>query len=102
MVGTAKYKRRVTPEHKFMFSPGVSRPFARTDATGGTTAALGNDEASLLTRKVYRGFGDLPIGLLRPLALTGTPGNQIADNRLRSGQRQPAAQQWHSECVKRR
>ena len=80
-----KYKIYVNPEHEFMLSLGVSREFARTGATGSTGAALDNDDTSSTTPTIFwgKGFGDLPIGFLRPLALTGTLGYAIADKKLK-------------------
>ena len=80
-----KYKPYVNAEHEFMLSLGVSREFARTGATGTTGAALDNDDTSSTTPMIFwgKGFGDLPIGLLRPLALTGTLGYTIADKKLK-------------------
>ena len=68
-----------------MLSLGVSREFARTGATGANGAALDNDDTSSTTPTVFwgKGFGDLPIGLLRPLAITGTLGYSIADKKLK-------------------
>jgi hypothetical protein len=76
-----KYKVFVSPEHEFMLSLGVSREFARTGATGANGAALDNDDTSSTTPTIFwgKGFGDLPIDYLRPLALTGTMGYQIAE-----------------------
>ena len=68
-----------------MLSLGVSREFARTGAIGGTGAALDNDDTSSTTPTIFwgKGFGDLPIGFLRPLALTGTLGYTFADKKLK-------------------
>ena len=48
--------------------------------------ALDNDDTSSTTPTIFwgKGFGDLPIGILRPLALTGTFGYQIADKKLKA------------------
>lgn len=83
--GALKYKVYVNPEHEFMLSLGVSREFARTGATGSTGGALDNDDTSSTTPTIFwgKGFGDLPIGFLRPLALTGTFGYQISDKKLK-------------------
>ena len=80
-----KYKVYVNPEHEFMLSLGVSREFARTGAIGATGAALDNDDTSSTTPTIFwgKGFGDLPIGFLRPLALTGTLGYTFADKKLK-------------------
>jgi hypothetical protein len=82
---TLKYKAYVNPEHEFMLSVGVSREFARTGANGSNGAALDNDDSSSTTPTIYfgKGFGDLPIGFLRPLALTGEFGYTIADKKLK-------------------
>ncbi len=83
--GTAKYKLYVNPEHEFMLSVGVSREFARTGTTGVNGAAIDNDDTSSTSPTVYfgKGFGDLPIGYLRPLAITGTLSYTIADKKLK-------------------
>ena len=62
-----------------------SREFARTGATGANGAALDNDDTSSTTPTIFwgKGFGDLPIGLLRPFAITGTLGYTIADKKLK-------------------
>ena len=79
-----KYKIYVNPEHEFMLSLGVFREFGRTGATGDTAAALDVDQTSSTTPTIFwgKGFGDLPIGLLRPVAITGTLGYSIADKKL--------------------
>jgi hypothetical protein len=80
-----KYKIYVNPEHEFMLSLGVFREFGRTGATGVSGAVLDVDQTSSTTPTIFwgKGFGDLPIGLLRPLALTGTLGYSIADQKLK-------------------
>ena len=80
-----KYKIYVNPEHEFMLSLGVVREFGRTGATGDTAAALDVDQTGATTPTVFwgKGFGDLPIGLLRPLAITGTLGYSITDQKLK-------------------
>ena len=84
--GTLKYQAYVNPDHEFMLSVGVSREFARTGATGSAGAAIDNDDTSSTTPTIYwgKGLGDLPIGYLRPLAVTGTLGYQIADKKLKA------------------
>jgi hypothetical protein len=80
-----KYKIYVNPEHEFMLSLGVFRMFGRTGATGDNASALGVNQTSSTTPTIFwgKGFGDLPIGFLRPLALTGTLGYSIADQKLK-------------------
>ena len=82
---TLKYKPYVNPEHEFMLSLGIERAFARTGANGTNGALLGADDSSSTTPTIYfgKGFGDLPIGWLRPLALTGQLGYTIADKKLK-------------------
>jgi hypothetical protein len=82
---TLKYKPYVNAEHEFMMSVGVTREFARTGANGSNGAVLDNDDSSSTTPTFYfgKGFGDLPIGWLRPFAITGTIGYQIADKKLK-------------------
>ena len=80
-----KYKIYVNPEHEFMLSLGVFREFGRTGATGDTAAALDVDQTGSTTPTIFwgKGLGDLPIGLLRPLAITGTLGYSVADQKLK-------------------
>jgi hypothetical protein len=80
-----QYRAYVSAEHEFVTSVGVEREFARTGATGTNGALLGNDDSSFTTPTIYfgKGFGDLPIGWLRPLALTGELGYTIADTKLK-------------------
>jgi len=82
---TPKYQAYVSPEHEFMLSVGVSRMFARTGANGSNGAALDNEDVSSTAPQIYfgKGLGDLPIGLLRPLAITGTLGYEITDKKLK-------------------
>ncbi len=82
---TLKYKPYVNAEHEFMMSVGVVRDFARTGANGSNGAVLGNEDTGSTTPMFYfgKGLGDLPIGMLRPLAITGTFGYQIADRKLK-------------------
>jgi hypothetical protein len=82
---TLKYKPYVNAEHEFMMSVGIVRDIARTGANGSNGATLGNDDSGSTTPTIYfgKGLGDLPIGYLRPLAITGTLGYQIADKKLK-------------------
>lgn len=80
---TVKWQPYVNAEHEFMVSLGVIREFARTGS-----ANIGNDDVGATTPTIYwgKGLGDLPIGYLRPLAVTGTFGYQIADKKLKATQ----------------
>jgi hypothetical protein len=82
---TLKYKPYVNAEHEFMMSVGLVRDIARTGANGSNGAVLGNDDSGSTTPTFYfgKGLGDLPIGYLRALAITGTLGYQIADKKLK-------------------
>jgi hypothetical protein len=82
---TLKYKPYVNAEHEFMMSVGVTRELARTGANGSNGGVLDNDDSGSTTPTFYfgKGLGDLPIGMLRPLAITGTFGYQIADKKLK-------------------
>jgi hypothetical protein len=86
VVVTLKYKPYVNDEHEFMFSVGVQREFARSGANGTNGAALGNDDSGSTGPTIYfgKGFGDLPIGPLRALALTGELTYTIADKELKA------------------
>jgi len=67
--------------HEFLVSVGVIRLFPHTGkgalADAGVTAATGNTTPSIY---VGKGLGDLPIGYLRPLAITGQFGYQFSDS----------------------
>ncbi len=79
---TAKWQAITDAEHEFVVSLGVIRAFG-----GGYTAAnVGGDYAGATSPTVYfgKGLGDLPIGLLRPLAVTGELSYWIPDRRLDS------------------
>jgi hypothetical protein len=82
---TLKYKPYVSAEHEFMLSVGVQREFARSGANGSNGSALDNDDSGSTSPTIYfgKGFGDLPIGVLRPLALTGELSYTIADKALK-------------------
>ena len=83
--GGLKYKVYVNDEHEFMLSLGVFQEFGSSGATGSNGDALGNDLTGSTTPTIFwgKGFGDLPIGYLRPFALTGTFGYTIANKGLK-------------------
>ncbi len=85
LVVTLKYKPYVNDEHEFLMSVGVQRAFARTGANGTNGALLGADDSGSTTPTLYfaKGFGDIPVGWVRPLALTGELGYVIADKKLK-------------------
>nr|WP_294505974.1 hypothetical protein [uncultured Rhodopila sp.] len=88
IVVTLKYKPYVSAEHEFLLSVGVQQEFARSGANGTNGATLGNDDAGVTAPTIYfgKGFGDLPIGPLRALALTGELSYAIADKGLKIDQ----------------
>jgi hypothetical protein len=85
LVVALKYKPYVNAPHEFMLSVGVRREFARTGANGSNGAVLDNDDSSSTTPTIFfgKGFGDIPVGWVRPFALTGQLGYTIADKKLK-------------------
>jgi hypothetical protein len=88
LVVTPKYKAYVNAEHEFLMSFGVQQMFARTGANGTNGATLGNSDSDTTGPTFYfgKGFGDLPIPALRPLAITGELTYTFADVRLQNDQ----------------
>jgi hypothetical protein len=82
---TLKWKPYINVEHEFMMSVGIVRDFARSGAYGENGATIGNDATGSTAPTIYfgKGFGDLPISYLRPLAITGELGYAIADKKLK-------------------
>jgi hypothetical protein len=78
---TGKYQTYVNPEHEFILSLGVIREFGGTGNINQGADRSGSTQPTAYTGK---GFGDLPIGLLRPLAITGELGYQIQDVKINS------------------
>ena len=77
---TAKWQAYTDAEHEFVTSLGVIRE------VGGTgTIHTGADHYGSTSPTGYfgKGLGDLPIGLLRPLAVTGELSYTIADKQLK-------------------
>jgi hypothetical protein len=72
-----KYLAIVDQPHEFLLTVGLDREFGGTGAT-----RVGAFPAGATTPRVYfgKGLGDLDIGYLRPLAVTGLVGYQIADS----------------------
>lgn len=67
--------------HEFLASVGVIRNFARTGSSQLINAgAIGNVSYTAPTLYAGKGLGDLPIGYLRPLALTGELSRQFSDS----------------------
>ncbi|PPQ26300.1 hypothetical protein [Rhodopila globiformis] len=85
LVLTLKDQVYLNAPHEFVLSLGIQREFARTGANGSNGAVLGNDDSGATAPTLYfgKGFGDLPIGFLRPFALTGELAYSIADKKLK-------------------
>jgi len=73
---TVQYLMLDNQPHEFLLSAGVTREFGDTGAR-----RAGADESGATTPAIFfgKGLGDLDIGYLRPLAVTGTFGFQAAD-----------------------
>ena len=67
--------------HEFLASVGVIRQFARTGSSQLLNAGAINSVSSTApTLYLGKGFGDLPIGYLRPFAVTGELSRQFSDS----------------------
>jgi len=75
-----KYLAIVDQPHEFLFTVGLGREFGGIGASRVVARASGVTTPTVFFGK---GLGDLDIGLLRPLAITGDAGYQIADTRPR-------------------
>jgi len=77
---TLKDQLPCNEQHEIMVSIGVIHEFAGTGSSllrqAGAIDAVGNTTPTLY---VGKGLGDMPIGYLRPLAVTGELGYQISD-----------------------
>jgi hypothetical protein len=82
VVVTGKWQAFTSAEHEFVVSVGVGREFSGGTATQG----IGGDQYGATSPNLYfgKGLGDLPIGMLRPLAVTGEFSYAIPDRRLNS------------------
>ncbi len=80
---TAKYQTCVSADHEFIVALGVQREFGRTG-----TAHTGADQYGGTTPTLYfgKGLGDLPVGYLRPFAITGEFSYTVADKALKAMQ----------------
>lgn len=80
VVLTGKWQAWVVPDHEFLLSVGVQREFAG----GSGTQSIGGDTFGATAPVAYlgKGFGDLPIGVFRPLAITGDLSYVFPDRRL--------------------
>ena len=85
LVVSLKYKPYVNAEHEFMVSIGVEQELARTGATGANGGLLDNADTGVTSPNLYfgKGFGDVPVDFLKPLALTGQLSYDIANKKLK-------------------
>lgn len=80
---TAKYQTYVNAPHEFILSLGLVREFGGTGNTNHGADRFGSTEPTMYMGK---GLGDLPIGMLRPLAITGELGYNFQDVKQNSTQ----------------
>ena len=82
VVLTGKWQAYTSPEHEFVTSFGVIREMYGNVQTQN----VGGDEYGSTAPTVYfgKGMGDLPIGVFRPLAVTGELSYVFPDRRLNS------------------
>jgi hypothetical protein len=80
LVITGKWQVYTNATHEFVASLGIQR-----EIRGTGTTHTGADRYGSTTPTLYagKGLGDLPIGMLRPLAVTGELGYTIADKALK-------------------
>jgi len=78
-----KYLTVLDLPHEFLFTLGLDREFGDTGAR-----RVGASPSGATTPQVFfgKGLGDLDIGYLRPVAITGFAGYQAADSRPRPDQ----------------
>ena len=83
LTANAQYLAVLDGPHEFLFSVGIDRQFGGTGA--GRVQRRGFSGVGATTPSIYfgKGLGDLDIGYLRPLAISGTFGYLIADKRPR-------------------
>ena len=85
---TGKWQAWTNPAHEFVVSLGVIREIGGT----GTTHTGGDRYGSTSPTAYFgKGMGDLPVGVLRPFAVTGELSYTVADRELKQGQPAVAA-----------
>lgn len=78
---TGKWQAYTDPAHEFVVSLGLIQEVGGTGTDRIGAAATGSTAPTFY---VGKGLGDLPIGLARPLAITGELGYAIADKGLKA------------------
>ena len=81
LVLSAKYQTYVDPKHEFLLSFGVVREMGGTGNVNQGADRFGSTQPTVYLGK---GFGDLPIALLRPFAITGELSYQFQDVKIDS------------------
>ena len=95
VVITGKWQAFTLPEREFVASFGVQREMSGSIATQN----IGGDQYGATLPTIYfgKGLGDLPIGVFRPLAVTGEVSYVIPDRRLNANQdNNGSAPSWKS------
>ena len=80
---TAKWQAYTDAEHEFVASLGLTREIG---GTGTTHTGADRHGSTAPTGYFGKGLGDLPIGMLRPLAVTGELSYTFADRALKTVQ----------------
>ena len=78
---TGKWQAYTNPVHELVVSLGVIREIG---GTGTTHTGADRHGSTAPTGYLGKGLGDLPIGMLRPLAITGELSYSIADRELKA------------------
>ncbi len=78
---TAKYEAYVNAAHEFIASAGIVRVLGGTGTQRAGAAPSGSTAPTVYLGK---GFGDLPIGDFRPIAITASAGYSMADTALKA------------------
>jgi hypothetical protein len=78
-VVTGKWQAVTIPDHEFVVSLGIIREFSGS----ASTVNIGGDQYGATSPTLYfgKGLGDMPIGVFRPLAVTGELSYNIPDRR---------------------
>jgi len=86
LVVTGKWQAYTNAPHEFVVSLGIIREIG-----GSATNHTGGDRFGSTAPTLYggKGFGDIPVPLLQPFAVTGELGYTIADEELKQGEAPP-------------
>jgi len=81
---SGKYQAFIDAPHEFMGAIGIIRAFGGTGTPQNVAAAAATYGSTSLNAYAGKGLGDLPIGLLRPLAVTGQFAYTVSDVGLKA------------------